>query len=247
MTALTILLLILFISLGQWQWDRAKFKSQLFLQFTANQTSLTDLSTISKALELTNRSTLSLPRFAEVRVTGRWDGARQFLLDNRMRYGKAGYEVLTPLRLEDGRWLLVNRGWVPFGGYRDQLPNVSAGLAPLQALQILHGKLDELPVAGLAVGRAAPALSGIWPRVTAYPRIEELISSLANAQEPIPHIEPRILLLDEKESQGFVRAWRPFSKGPEQNWSYALQWWGFAVLLLALYILTNIKKLRPTE
>jgi len=247
MTALTILLLTLFISLGQWQWDRAKFKSRLFLQFTANQTSLTDLSTISKALELTNRSTLSLPRFAEVRVTGRWDGNRQFLLDNRMRYGKAGYEVLTPLRLEDGRWLLVNRGWVPFGGYRDQLPNVSAGLAPLQTLQILHGKLDELPVAGLAVGRAAPALSGTWPRVTAYPRIEELIRSLANAQEPIPRIEPRILLLDEKESQGFVRAWRPFSKGPEQNWSYALQWWGFAVLLLALYILTNIKKLRPTE
>ncbi|MEN9790027.1 MAG: hypothetical protein RLZZ473_2091, partial [Pseudomonadota bacterium] len=29
---------------------------------------------------------------------------------------------------------------------------------------------------------------------------------------------------------------------PEQNWSYAIQWWAFAVVLLVLYVALNLKK-----
>ncbi len=49
--------------------------------------------------------------------------AHQFLLDNMTHAGRAGYEVLTPLLLDDGRVLLVNRGWLPLpDGRRDELP-----------------------------------------------------------------------------------------------------------------------------
>jgi surfeit locus 1 family protein len=51
-----------------------------------------------------------------------------------------------------------------------------------------------------------------------------------------------LLLLDDAEPNGYLRAWRPFVKGPEQNWSYALQWWSFAVLLVVLYVVLNTKK-----
>lgn len=225
MTALTVLLLAVFISLGRWQWSRAEQKEALARGFAAGAV---------QAQPLGARGTATLPRYAVVSVTGEWDAARQFLLDNRTRDGRAGYEVLTPLRLADGRWLLVNRGWLPFEGRRDRLPEVATGLVP--GAVTLRGRLDDLPTAGLASGRAAPALSGAWPRVTSFPQPSELAGSLGGRS-----LEPRVLLLDASAPAGYRRDWRPFVKGPEQNISYAVQWWSFGVLLLVLFVKMNLR------
>ena len=235
MTGITIVLLVLFISLGRWQWGRAEFKQQLSQEFASNAT---------RVIELGTRRTTQLPRYARIDVAGQWDEARQFLLDNRMRDGQAGYEVLTPLELEDGRWLLVNRGWVPFGGYRDRLPDVRIGnTEPTAAIAsgrvTVRGLLDELPQPGLAGGRAPPATVGSWPRVTAFPQSAELARALGVDER---RLETRVLLLDEAAATGYQRGWKPFVKGPEQNWSYAIQWWSFAVLLIVLYVALNLKK-----
>jgi cytochrome oxidase assembly protein ShyY1 len=108
----------------------------------------------------------------------------------------------------------------------------------------ITGRLDELPSAGLAVGRAPPPLKGSWPRVTSYPRPQELAAALpaANSAAAAPRVEPRILLLDAQEPRGYVRDWKPGGRGPEQNWSYAIQWWSFAVVLLGLYVGLNLRR-----
>lgn len=228
MTVITLLLLILFISLGRWQWGRAEFKQRLGEEFAAQA---------DRAVVLGSKTATDLPRYARVEVSGAWDGSRQFLLDNRTRDGRAGYEVMTPLQLDNGRWLLVNRGWVPFEGYRDRLPDV--GLPSIDGKVRVAGRLDELPAAGLAGGRAAPSVSGNWPRVTAYPLPAELARALGVDEG---RLETRVLLLDSSAPNGYRRDWKPFVKGPEQNWSYAIQWWSFAVLLLVLFVVMNLKK-----
>ncbi len=228
MTVITLILLVLFIALGRWQWGRAEFKQRLGAEFASGA---------GEIVALGSKTAVELPRYAYVEVSGGWDDARQFLLDNRTRDGRAGYEVLTPLQLENGRWLLVNRGWVPFEGYRERLPDV--GLSSSDGAVTIVGRLDELPTAGLAGGRAAPAISGGWPRVTAYPLPEELARSLGVDPE---RLESRVLLLDASEPEGYRRDWKPYAKGPEQNWSYAIQWWSFAVLLLVLFVVMNLKK-----
>jgi len=81
--------------------------------------------------------------------------------------------------------------------------------------------------------------AGTWPRVTAYPRMAELAQALSVDSR---RLESRVLLLDEQAAAGFQRGWKPFVKGPEQNWSYAIQWWSFAILLLVLYVVMNLKK-----
>jgi surfeit locus 1 family protein len=235
MTGLTLVLLVLFIGLGRWQWGRAEDKSVLLTQFERGA---------GAGVLLADRATTGLPRYTRVVASGEWEPTRQFLLDNRTRDGRAGYEVLTPLRLPDGRWLLVNRGWVAFTGYRDRLPDVATGLEsrPDGVPARVTGRLDHLPSAGLEGGRAGPGMQGSWPRVTSYPSPEQLARALASAQEPLPRVESQVLLLDDDQPQGYLRGWKPLGRGPEQNWSYAIQWWSFAVLLLILYVALNLEK-----
>ena len=48
-----------------------------------------------------------------VEVAGSYDPDAQFLLRNRVRDGEGGFDVLTPLVLDDGTAVVVDRGWVP--------------------------------------------------------------------------------------------------------------------------------------
>ena len=101
------------------------------------------------------------------------------------------------------------------------------------------GRIDELPSAGLESGRAAPAQSGGWPRVTSYPKPEQLATALGVAT-----VEPRVLLLDAAMPEGYQRDWQPPGMVPEKHWSYAIQWWSFGVLLIVLYVVLNLRKVR---
>ncbi|MGN2261427.1 SURF1 family cytochrome oxidase biogenesis protein, partial [Pseudomonas aeruginosa] len=50
---------------------------------------------------------------------GRFDERHTLLLDNRLRNGQAGVEVLQPFYDQaSGLWLLVNRGWVAWSDRR---------------------------------------------------------------------------------------------------------------------------------
>jgi surfeit locus 1 family protein len=225
MTLLTIVLLIAFISLGRWQWHRGEAKEAVWAEFARE----------SSAEGLGSRDLDDIDRFGRVALTGQFEPNHQFLLDNRSHDGAPGYEVLTPFDLTDGRRVLVNRGWVPFTGYRDRLPDISM---PAPSLISIAGRIDELPSPGLASGRAAPETAGLWPRLTSFPTHEELAASLGEK------LQNRILLLDPKAASGYVRVWTPPGMPPERHFSYAIQWWGFAVVLLVLYFGLNFRKVK---
>jgi len=216
-TVLTLLAVVVFIDLGRWQWQRAQQKRELASAFAAGN----DVATA-----LAGRSTAELPRYAQVRAHGSYDGAHQFLLDNMSHDGQAGFEVLTPLRLDDGRVLIVNRGWVPLTGSRRELPDVTVSV---EGEISATGKLDQLPVAGIALGHVAPAANGAWPRLTSFPTMADLAAALGRPTEA------RQLLLNDTEPQGYLRDWHPGGLSPERHVSYAVQWWGFAALALVLY------------
>jgi len=225
MTLLTAALLVAFVSLGRWQWQRGEEKQVLWQQFE---------SAPVPALTTHPVNFDEMQRFGRVAFPARFEPAHQFLLDNRVYDGRPGYEVLTPAVLADGRRILVNRGWIPFSGYRDQIPDLS-----MQSTQaMLSGRVDELPVAGLASGRAPPDAGKQWPKVTSFPSHEELESALGEK------LSRRILLLDPQISGlgDYVRAWSPPGFPPDRNFSYAIQWWGFALLLLVLYFGLNFRK-----
>jgi surfeit locus 1 family protein len=226
MTLLTLALCVLFVRLGLWQWHRWQAADAAWTRFTRGADVLEPLGT---------RGLSEVARFQRVSLTGTLDGAHQFLLDNRSYRGSPGYEVLTPLRRADGRMLLVDRGWVAFTGSRSHLPDVR--LAEPAAV-VLTGRIADLPSAGLASGRAAPAARDPWPRVTSFPTLAELSASLGAP------LEPRILWLDPGAPFGFVRDWQPPGLPPLRHLSYAVQWWCFAALALALWALFAVRRAR---
>jgi len=223
-TLAIVLVVPLFVSLGRWQWHRGEHRSVQWAEF-----SRTDVP----AVEASAASLGQLERFTRVRVRGEFDTQKQFLLDNISHEGAPGYEVLSVLKLADGSQLLVNRGWLPFTGYRDRLPEISFDAS---GVQVLTGRLSTLPVAGMASGRQPPALEGPWPRITSFPAHEELQRAWgAELLQPV-------LLLDAGGAPGYLRDWRPPGISPDRNYSYAVQWWAFALLAVAMYIGLNLKR-----
>lgn len=235
--ALSLAGALLFLQLGRWQWHRAEAKRAIAAAFQAGMD--------SPITPLGARSSAALPRYAQVTVNGVYDAAHQFLLDNLVVNGQVGYEVLTPMQLDDGRWLMVNRGWVALPGHsRQRLPAI--GL-PTGVARSIQGRLDELPVTGIASGRAAPsggeqagagAGTADWPKRTSFPITPELAAALGHP------IEPRQLLLAPGEIDGYLLDWKPASAGfgPERHLSYAIQWWGLGALSLFLLVFMNLEK-----
>jgi surfeit locus 1 family protein len=229
MTVLTVVLCALFVSLGRWQWNRGNAREAAWSQFARG----TD-----KVLPLNADRLSDVPLFQRVKVEGRFDAGRQFLLDNRSYEGRAGYEVLTPLQRGNGMVALVDRGWVPFSGLRDRLPGVAIH-NPDEVT--VTGRVADLPSAGLASGRAPPSVQGPWPKVTSFPTMTELSQAFGQP------LDSHILLLDSHDPDGYVRDWHPPGLEPSRHWSYAVQWWSFAVVLVILWIRLSFRKQVPTS
>ena len=221
---LTAAAVALFVTLGFWQWDRGDHRRAQWQDFARGD---------APPVEATAATIAGLPRFAHVAVRGEFDAGRQFLLDNISHDGAPGYEVLSVLQLADGSRLLVNRGWVPFTGYREQLPDVSLAS---EGVQRITGRLSSLPVAGMASGRQPPEEAGSWPRLTSFPTHGQLQAALgAQLLEPV-------LLLDAESGPGYLRDWHPPGIPPERHYSYAVQWWAFALLAVGLFAGLNLKR-----
>jgi surfeit locus 1 family protein len=231
MTLLTAAAVAAFLTLGHWQWSKGNLRARQAAAFTRGS---------DAAQPLDGRLLEDVPRFQRVRVKGMLDPRHQFLLDNRIHGGRPGYEVLTPLYFDAAERdvILVNRGWIPFSGFRDKLPDVSfAGNVEIE----VTGRVDELPVEGLKSGRAAPDANAPWPKVTSYPHPRELSDMLRRP------IQPRILLLDPGEPNGYLREWQPPGLTADRHWAYGVQWYAFAGLALVLWVILGLRSGRQNE
>ncbi len=217
-------------SLGAWQLRRADENRALAEHFAAggNATLLGDLPAL-----LTDSN-----RFHRVEVRGAYVAAPQFLLDNMLHDGVAGYHVLTPLRVEGStRRLIVNRGWVGSGSDRRTLPDVSASTEP----RTITGRIEHLPQPGIRLGEpAALALTPIAESVAVveYPTMAALAAELG---QPLFDYQ---LLLDPAEPGGYARDWQAPGVSPERNLVYAGQWLLLGVGALGAAVTLAIKMLR---
>jgi len=225
-TLVALVAAALCVRLGLWQWHRGSTAQAQWTRFARGTDRLQDLG----------RAPVSgVPLFQHVAVSGELDGAHQFLLDNRSLRGRPGYEVLTPLRRTANPPLLIDRGWVPFTGSRAQLPQVALEAA---GSVTLTGRLADLPSPGLASGRVPPDPQAPWPKLASFPSLEQLAAASGGA------LAPRILLLDAQAPFGYAREWQPPGMSPLRHFAYAIQWWCFAALALAVWAVMGARRAR---
>lgn len=222
--------LALLVALGSWQMQRGVYKTRL--------QAVMDASGAQPAQPLTRDTQAAGEREApHVLARGRYLGERQLLLDNQGNEGRPGYRVWTPLRLDDGALLIVDRGWVAQDGDRSRLPEIAVDGAQARELA---GLWRPLPQPGMRL--AADGCAGTnWPRVVQYPDAEDLRCLYADLGEaPLAGL----LLLDPSAADGYLRDWRVnASVPPQRHYAYAAQWYAFAATLLFLFVKLNLRRI----
>ena len=220
-----VLLLGLFLTLGFWQLGRAEEKRVLLERFEASRAGQ---SLYADALSATNADAL---RYRRVVLRGRYLPERQFLLDNQVRNRQAGFEVLTPFRLVDGRVVLVNRGWLPMGARRDALPDVSVSGAPVEIEGWIYIPFGE-----------AYSLGDVDDPAAGWPRIVQNLDFDVFAQRLDMPLLPMTIRLSTEAPAGYLRDWAVVPMTPAKHIAYAVQWFGLAAALLVIYVVVNLKR-----
>lgn len=222
------MLAALFAWLGAWQLRRAETSRAAFAQF-ANGAEDRALAGLPPALD-------DELRFRRVEVDGEYVEEPQFLLDNMLHDGAAGYQVLTALRVPgSAERVLVNRGWVPAGD-RAVLPDIGVS----GGARTVTGRLEQLPRPGMRLGEQGVG-HGEPVAVLQYPTAAELAQRLG---APVFDYE---VLLDPAAEDGYVRDWQAPGMAPERHLAYAGQWWALCLGAVATAIVIAVRAVRRRQ
>ncbi len=98
------------VRLGIWQLDRLE-QRRAFNAHVESMWASEPLTLSGKPLE-----DLTTMEYRAMTVSGTYDFTNQVALRNRYFQDQYGYHLLTPLLLDDGSAVLVERGWIPADG-----------------------------------------------------------------------------------------------------------------------------------
>jgi len=226
-TLMFLCLLSLLLSLGTWQTHRATEKRDFLQQQAQNQ--VVDTVRLSATMN-DNAETL---RYRKLEVVGHYDVAQQFLIDNQISEGKAGYFVFTPFILQgENKGVLVNRGWIAANPDRTQLPDVSMIAEPT----LISGRANTFPSVGIKI-------AGAEIPTDTQPAVVQVVNSQVLAKKLGYPLFSFQLELNKELPNGFKREWHTSTiMPPEQHTAYAVQWFALAFTLTVLFIVYSFKK-----
>ncbi|MFC3576078.1 SURF1 family protein [Streptomyces yaanensis] len=216
LTLVALALIPTMIELGFWQLHRHEHKVALNKVIAD---SLAAKPVPAESLTSPGATVKHADLYRRVTAKGHFDTAHEVVVRRRTNAdGAVGYHVLTPFVLDDGKVLMVNRGWIPANGAQTAFPKI-----PVPAS-------GEITVTGRLMPDETTAVSGI-KNVQGLPdRQIMLISSGQQADR-----------LDKQVLGGYIELTSPAPKGdtpelipaPEHSdigphMAYAIQWWLFS-------------------
>src|SRR6267378_8376452 len=208
------------IALGNWQARRAEEKRALGAQVDqASEAAPIEISTT-----LVESKNLILKRVA---AHGEFVADRTLFLDNKIRHGRVGYEVITPFRLSrSALHVLVDRGWVAASPSRDVLPRVRT-------------PAGETRIEGLALGRLPHALQ---LKENTQGRVRQNVDLGAFAADTGLALQPIVIEQRSDSGDGLLREWPRPDAGIERHEGYALQWYSLAALAVVLAVVLSFRR-----
>ncbi|MDM7457322.1 MAG: SURF1 family protein [Tepidimonas sp.] len=216
---------LLTTSLGVWQLGRAASK-RAWLAQRALQAELpaADWGALRDALA---RNELTAWAGRAVRLQGRWMAEATVWLDNRPMEGRVGFVAVTPLLPEgEGPAVLVQRGWLARRpDDRQAIPALSTPEGPVT----VEGRLAPPPSQLFQLGPDAPG------PIRQNIQLDEFATEWRLALLPVSvqQTAPPETATDGRPLQ---RAWATVAVEPAKHVGYAVQWFGLAALIFALYV-----------
>lgn len=228
----TILVVALGISLGNWQERRAAQK-------TALQAQLSERSR-QAPLVLTGGTSDVPQEFRRVIVRGEFVPGFPVFLDNRPYQGRAGYFLVMPFKIAGAdQYVLVARGWLPRSlGAVGQLPayQTPVGLTALEGVMRLDlGRVMQL---------------GTPPPLQPNAMVQNVsVADVARASN-LPLL-PFFIEQTGPAGDALVRDWPAPGTGVEKHKGYAFQWYALATMAVLFFVITGFRrdpkrKLDPT-
>jgi surfeit locus 1 family protein len=221
-TLAAALLIALTLWLGRWQVNRAEEKSARHALLQARQDEM--------PLRLTGSVASAEPLlYRKLSASGEWVPEGQVFVDNQSHGARAGFHVVTPLRIRGSdAVLLVNRGWIGRGREYPQPPRVdvpagvvdvsgTGSLPPARFLELSNEGVTGNVFQNLSIER--------YRAVTKLPALPIVLL----ADVPAPGLQP------VRETPRM---------GVEKHREYALTWFSLAVTAFVLWIAMNVRR-RP--
>lgn len=219
----SIIVLFLFpllLTLGLWQINRGATKNRIQMQFSQRSQSI--------PIDLNSLNSIDLEKnyFPGI-MKGHFANQHSYLLDNKIKLHKIGYEVFTPFILKGSqKIILVNRGWIPQGLNRKEIPKI-----PILENEIIIQGLIIFPTTSFSFKQKS---ENSWPK-----RIQTINSHFLKKNQ----LEPFILVIDKKQPYSFIPLWRPVSLQASRHYAYAFQWLVLGLTLFIAYFSTHTRRL----
>jgi surfeit locus 1 family protein len=164
--------------------------------------------------------------YRSVTASGTFDTGHELLLFGRTLDGRPGHHVLTPLLLDDGRALVVDRGWVP---YELDTPPVGPAAPPEGEVEVRGYLLPPVEDPD-AAGERSP--DGRLLTVTAL----DLDTISGSIPAPVLPLAVQLQRVQPPSGRDLPRVVPPPEPSEGPHLSYAIQWFTFATIAVVGYL-----------
>lgn len=222
MTVAAVPALLILLYLGTWQIARMQWKEALIADFTARATAQAITPPLAQeAAEM---------QYQRLRVTGQWMHEAEVQLIGRTFEGTAGYHVITPMQLTDGRILLMNRGWVSQDYRRPESrpSTLKSGLVTVEAITRLKRQKGYFVPENNPEGDDWFTLN--IPDIKAHHNLGDNVIMTYSGDVLRPegdYVLPIGAAVDINI--------------PNDHWQYALTWYGIAMGLIGVYAAWHVQ------
>lgn len=229
---LVAVLFVAMVAAMLWQIDRLQQRQDLNTRIEARtELPVVDVETVLPIDETADTAATDDLEYRLVAATGVVQRADEVLVRNRPLNGAPGTWVLSPLLLDDGRAVIVNRGWIP-NVYKpgDDRTEVDAPSGPLtvtgylRTTETAQGLQANDPTDGVLTSLARPDL-GRYGRMVDYDLLPMWLQAVS--------VEPADGTTLDEASLPVALDLPELSQGPHR--SYAFQWGVYSLIALFGY------------
>jgi len=221
-TLMTIPALVILCLLGNWQVARLEWKLDL-IEKLETRYRLPAVSLPSKPTDPEDWE------YRHVALTGQFLHMREMPLYGVGPDGKPGYDLFTPMLTTDGRYVIVNRGWVPekMRAQPSRPDSVIAGEVALTGVLRKSSRRERF------APENDPARNQWF-----YGDVQEM----ARAQA-LRDVFPMFVYADKSSAgERYPVGGRTRLNIVNNHLDYAMTWYGLAAVLLVIYLLFHIRR-----